>query len=106
MKIDKDLVKRTFVTVTIAVGYVFGVSQLMQNGSKLFGETDNMLTPFAVLLLFVFSAAVMGGLLLGQPVMLYLDNKKKEGVLTGLYSIAWLGFYTVLAFLSLALIKG
>jgi len=38
----------------------------------------NITGPIAFLLLFVVSAAITGFLVLGQPVMLYVDNKKQD----------------------------
>jgi hypothetical protein len=102
---NKDLLIKTFRNTTGAIIYIFLVSQVMQNGGKLFGENDNFFTPFVVLLIFCFSAAVVGGLVFGQSVILYLDNKKTESIKAAIYSIGWLGIYTILGFLTLIIIK-
>jgi uncharacterized membrane protein len=41
---------------------------------------DTVFMPMAMLMLFVFSAAVTSGLVLGRPIMWYLDGKKKEAI--------------------------
>ena len=68
------------------VAYVSLVSLIMSHGSKIFGEKDTAITPVAVLLLFVLSALVTSGLVLGRPIMLYLDGQKKEGVRLLIYT--------------------
>lgn len=102
---NKELLFKTFRNVTGAVLYIFFVSQVMQNGSKLFGNEDNMFTPFAVLLLFSLSAAVVGGLILGQSVILFLNKKNPEGIKATIYSIIWLATYTFLGLFVLFLTK-
>jgi hypothetical protein len=102
---NKELLVKTFRNTAGAVIYIFLVSQIMQNGGKLFGETDNMLTPFVVLLLFSFSAAVVGGLTFGQSVILFIDNKKSDSIKAAIYSVGWLGLYTILGFLILIILK-
>lgn len=63
------------------LAYIFLIATFMSKASAWFGEADQkIVTPVAVLMLFVFSALVTGGLVLGKPAMLYLDGQKKEGV--------------------------
>lgn len=102
---NKELLVKTFRNTSGAVVYIFLISQLMLNGAKLFGNKDNMLTPFVMLLLFSLSAAVVGGLVFGQALMLFLENKKSESIKAALYSVGWLGGYTILGFLILFFIK-
>lgn len=101
----KELLVKTFKTTTGAAVYIFLVSQIMQNGEKLFGKVDNALTPFVVLLLFSLSAATVGGLVFGQTVLLFIENKKLEGIKAAVYSVMWLGFYTLLGLAILIIIK-
>lgn len=102
---NKKLLFKTFRNTTGAAIYVFLVSQIMQNGEKLFGRGDNMFTPFAVMLLFSLSAAVMASLVFGLSAILFLENKKKESILAAFYSICWLAVYTMLGLLTLFIIK-
>ena len=89
----------------LAAGYVTLVATLLQNGHIIFGEKDNALMPVAFLLLFVVSAAVMGMLVLGRPILWYLDGKKREAVELVGVTIASLAAITVLVFLFLALVS-
>jgi hypothetical protein len=102
---NKDLLLKTFRNTTGAVVYVFLVSQIMQNGNVLFGKKDTMLTPFVVLLLFSLSAAVMGSLVFGPAVMAFFEGKKSESIKAAVYSISWLGAYTVLALLLMIAVR-
>lgn len=63
--------------------YVLGVSWIMTDGDRIFGPVDtgrNIFGPTIVLMLLVLSVAVVGTLIFGRPILLYLDGKKKEGV--------------------------
>jgi hypothetical protein len=102
---DKNLLVKTLRNTLGAAVYIFAVSQVMQNGDKIFGVENNVVAPFAFLLLFVLSASTVGGLVIGYPVYLFFDNKKKESVTALIYSIGWLALYTILVMGILALIK-
>lgn len=101
---DKKIALTTFRNVILAGFYIFGVSQLMYHGNTLFGKEDNSLMPFALLLLFSVSAAIVGILVFGQAITLFLDKKMKEAIESAAYSILWLFIITVIIFVILALI--
>jgi hypothetical protein len=84
------------------VVYVALVATLMFNAEQLFGQGDTVITGISFLLLFCVSAATVGMLVFGHPVMLFLDGKKRQAVLMAGYTIAWLAIETMLA-MSLAL---
>jgi len=106
MKTDKTLLLKTLRNTALATLYIFCVSQIMANGERLFGSEDNhTFAPFAILLLFSLSAAVVGGLIFGQSVYLFFDNKKKESVTAAFYSIGWLALITMIGLFSLAYMK-
>lgn len=96
----------TLRNVSLAAVYIFLVSQVMRNGEKLFGNLEGSIVgPFAFLLLFVLSAAITGGLVFGQSVLLFFEGNKKESIKAAIYSIAWLGIFTAVVLLSLVLIN-
>ena len=75
------LIKRAALNSLGVVVYVFLVSLVLNNGERIFGAEDNeLISPVIFLLLFVFSALLTSGLILGKPILLYLDGQKKEGV--------------------------
>jgi len=89
----------------LVVVYVALVSYFMQNAEKWIGKMDNFWGPFAFLMLFVISAAIVGYLVFGQPVVLYLDGKKKEALSTIGQTIGWLVGVTVIILIGIALFK-
>ena len=102
---NKKLLLKTFRNTSFAAIYIFLVSQLMQNGDKLFGEKTNpAIAGVVILLLFCLSAAIVGGLVFGESVIQLIDNKKREAILAAIYSVAWLGAYTIIGILLLFLI--
>ena len=85
--------------------YILLVSLVMNNAENTFGKLNETVAPLAFLLLFVFSALVTSGLILGKPIMLYIDGQKREGLKLLFYTGANLLVILVLVFLSLILIK-
>ena len=77
--------------------YISGVAWVMSHGKQIFGEVDNTFwIPVAFLTTFVLSAAITGSLVLGRPILLYLDGKKKEALVFFGYTLAWLAAILIL----------
>lgn len=102
---NKTVEQRTFRNTTFAVAYIFLISQIMIHGEKWFGNDNGILATFVILMLFSLSAAVVGGLIFGESIFLFFDNKKKESVRAAIYSIGWLAMYTTFGLFILALCK-
>jgi len=62
------------------LAYVSLVVFFMSNGERFFGKEDTPMTGVIVLLVFILSALVTSSLVLGRPIMLFLDGKKAEAV--------------------------
>lgn len=93
----KKLVLVSFIHAVCLAVYVAGISFVLNNGETIFGRTKfSFLAPFSFLMLFVFSAAVCGALVLGRPVMLFIENKKSESVKMFFYTIGWILLVMVL----------
>ena len=60
--------------------YVSGISWFLFNGERFFGKTDSFWMPAAMLLIFVVSATIVGALVLGRSIYLYLENNKREAI--------------------------
>src|SRR3989344_3019329 len=58
-----------------------------------------ILIPIGMLLLFVFSAALTGLLVLGRPILWYLDGKKKEVISLLIHTLAILFGFLLVAFI-------
>ena len=96
--------KTSFFNAFGTAAYIFVIATIMQNGDRLFGAKDNFFSPIAFLLLFTLSALTVGGLVLGKPLMAYLDGKKKEAVAMFIQTVGWLAAFTVVALVVTALI--
>ena len=96
---DTKIFKRAAINSLLAFAYVNVVGLFISRASSIFGEHDTAFTPVAVLMLLVFSAALMAILVFGQPVMWYLDGKKKPALTLLGYTM---GCLLVLMFLTFA----
>ena len=85
--------------------YIALIATLLFNGQNIFGKEDNFLMPVAMLLLLVISAAITGALVLGKPILMYLDNQKADALKLFLYTISWLAVITISVFIILAIVK-
>ena len=85
--------------------YVSVVAFVMSHAQMFLGEKDTAWTPVAVLMLFVLSAAVVGTLVVGAPVFMYLEGKKTEALKFLGYIIGWLFVLTIIVFVLLAVKK-
>lgn len=84
--------------------YVSLVAGLMLYAQELLGKMEGILGLMAFLLLYVVSAAAVGALVFGKPVMLYLDNKKREAVKMLIHTIGWLLIFTIVLFTVIAFV--
>ena len=88
------------------VAYIIFISFLLVNGDKLFGSlTNSILGPIVYLLLLTLSAALVGLLIFGRPVMLYLDGKKKEAMEFVAATVGFLFAEALIVFILLALLS-
>ena len=87
------------------LAYVSLVVLFMSNAQKIFGKNDNVMTGVVALLMFILSALVTGSLVLGRPIIFYLDGKKKEAVRLLFYTMASLFVLLLLAIGGLILLK-
>lgn len=81
---------------TGTVVYIALISLLMFYGKNIFSGADSILNPIAMLSLLVLSATIVGTLMLGRPVLWYLNGAKSEAVKLFLYSLICLLGFTVL----------
>ena len=95
-------IMRMALTNSLATGlYVVAVGTFMYYGSMVkIGKNAQYLGPIAMLLLFVFSAALTGYLVFGKPALLYLDGKKKDAVNLLTYTLSFLFVLTFVAIAS------
>lgn len=98
------ILKQGLLSAGLATIYVGLVSAFMAHAEKIFGGKEpGPLGPVVFLLLFVVSAAVMGLLIFGRPIMMYIDGKKREAVELLISTIAFLAAITVLLLITLTM---
>ena len=95
------IIKRAFIDAIGTVVYIILVASFIFSLKVLALEEDTVIIPIAMLLLFVCSAAITGFLVLGKPVMLYIDGEKRGAVLLLGYTLGILVLITVIIFILL-----
>jgi hypothetical protein len=104
--LDRQISKQSLRYSGFVVLYVAAVATIMMNAPRIFGQSmSGVLAPIGFLMLFVVSAAVIGMLIFGKPVMLYVDGKKREAVALVVHVIGNLVAATVILLVVLALIN-
>lgn len=91
----------SFAHAILAVLYISGVAWFLSNMKRIFGPGPSprgIWPPLLFLLLFVMSATIVGSLVLGRPLLMYLDGEKKEAVRFFGYTLGWLVLLTLLLF--------
>ena len=78
--------------------YVFLVSWVMQSGESWFEKESQILTMVAILMLLVFSAAVVGALIFGKPVYLLFAKKGKQALQQLISTMIWLMIILIIVF--------
>lgn len=78
--------------------YVTLIALFMTHANQYFGPGPNILGVMAFLLVFVFSAAISGALILGKPVLLYLENQKREAVELFGITLGWIFLLLIILF--------
>jgi hypothetical protein len=73
-------------------GYIVLISLFFINIQSVSGSIDqnSIFGPIFMLLLFVFSAAATSAMVLGRPILLYLDNSKKEALRSFVWTLIFL----------------
>lgn len=101
---NNSLLKTALINSLGTAIYIALVAILMTKANQIFGQATGILGGMSVLLLFTLSALIVGSLILGKPIMLYLDGAKKEAVKLLFYEIIFLAILTIIFFGILALI--
>lgn len=93
--------KNPVINAGVATLYISIVALVPYFGKNAFGSGNSFLIPIAMLSLFTLSAAVMAYLFLYQPLMLFLDGKKKQAVNLFLQTVAIFAGITAVVFILL-----
>lgn len=97
----KNIYKTSFWYSFVATAYIILVGIFMRYANDIFGKENSVIGIVAVLILFSLSALVVGGLLVGKPVMFYLENKKKEAISILIANALWMLLFFIVALIVL-----
>jgi len=92
-----NIPKKGMVNALGAFAYVTAIALFiasLQNPNSPDSPAIKIMAPIGMLMLLVLSATVMGLLIFGAPVMLYVDGKKKEAVQLVSWTVASLAVIT------------
>jgi hypothetical protein len=101
----KDIIKYALANALWTALYIILIAIFFNNAQAMFGNGKTILIPIVMLLLFVFSATLCGALVLGRPILWYLDGKKKEAITLFIYTTVVLLVVTVLMMIVLYTLK-
>lgn len=93
----KKVIKYAAINSFGAAAYIVGVVSLMNFLTRFSDAQEPILIPISMLMLLVFSVAIMGTLIFGRPILWYIDGKKKEAVSLLAYT---LGIFFVIILIS------
>ncbi|MEK7650620.1 MAG: hypothetical protein AAB364_01985 [Patescibacteria group bacterium] len=98
---QNKILKTAITNAMLTAGYVFLIASFFFHVEQIFGsdKPDTVLAPMMMLLLFVSSAGLTAWLVLGRPVLWYLDGHKSEAVKLLGYTLGTLFAITILVFL-------
>jgi hypothetical protein len=105
MKPMKSLPAQGLINAALGAFYIIALAWLGFTFGPLIPKEDNFLMPATFLMVFVVSASIEASLVLGQPIMLYLDGKKSEAIKLLSITIGWMCALTFLSLLSMIIIR-
>ncbi|MEK9183654.1 MAG: hypothetical protein AAB890_01090 [Patescibacteria group bacterium] len=71
---------------------------------KWFQSVPEFFAPIIMLLLLVLSASIMGVLVFGRPILLYLDNQKKDALTMLFYTLGCLAVIFLLTVVAVLIV--
>lgn len=92
----QNMIVKSFLCATGAFAYIGGVVWILSNAGRFVHVERSPLIPVFMLLLFVISATVMGLLVLGKPIMMYLSGQKKEAVTFLIATVGWMALFLMI----------
>ena len=99
----RQIIKSAALNASATAAYVIAVASFLFYAPKFLGPVKSVLAPIAMLLLFVFSAALTGSLVFGKPALWYLDGRKKEALSLLISTLVIFLIITLIALLALFL---
>ena len=89
------IAQRSFLNALGTIAYIVAIVLIISNLGQWFVDEKTIVIPMAMISLFVVSATVTGGLVLGKPILMYWDGQKADAIKMFLYTIGWLALGTI-----------
>lgn len=103
--LNKKLLGGALRNALLAFGYILCIAVFFNLGvEKMFQNVPDFFGPIIMLTLLVLSAALMAVLVFGKPVLLYLDNQKKDAVTMLFYTLGCLAAIFVITVTSVLIL--
>lgn len=101
------IIKTAAINAALVALYISVISTFFFYIPKIFDNSkpDTVLAPIMMLSLLVFSAALVGTLIFGRPILWYLDGKKKEAVSLFFYTLGIFFTITIMVLCAVYLIS-
>jgi len=96
METTSKLLIRSLLHALSVLAYTAFAAIVISSGNALFGREPSVWGGVAFLMLFVLSATVVGLLVLGKPVALFISGERKEAVAFLVATVSWLGILTAI----------
>jgi hypothetical protein len=103
-----NTIKYAVINAFLTALYIIAIASFLFYAPKFFGSNmanNTVLMPIVMLSLLVFSAALVGSLIFGRPVLWYLDGKKNEAIPLLAYTLGIFLIITIAALLALYIVK-
>lgn len=100
---NNTILWRSLGHAVLVFAYTSLVAGLLFQAENIFDNDDTFLIPVGMLLLFVLSATIVGSLVLGRPILMYLEGQKKEAIKFLGGTLLWLFVLVVIIFTVLAI---
>ena len=100
----KDIATYAFINAILTSLYIGLVVSFLFYAPRYFhlvDKPDTVFAPIIMLMLFVFSAAITGTLVLGRPILWYMNGNKKDAIALFLYT---LGVFFVILLISFVIL--
>jgi len=102
-----NIIKYAVINAFLTALYIIVIASFLFYAPKFFGSdkaNNTVLVPIVMLSLLVFSAAFVGSLIFGRPVLWYLDGKKNETISLLAYTLGIFLIITIFALFALYII--
>lgn len=95
---NKEIFKNAFWQAAATTGYISLVASFFFTAHDLLGwvKEPSISIPIFMLSLFVFSAAMTGSLVVGQPLLWYIDGRRREAVILFVSTLIFFFLFTII----------